>query len=46
MRPRFTGDLDILIRPTPENAAKIVAVLNKFGFGNLRAGEPDFTSAE
>ena len=37
-RPRFTGDLDILIRPTPENAAKIVAVLNKFGFGNLRIG--------
>jgi hypothetical protein len=33
-RPRFTGDLDILIRPTPENATKIVAVLNKFGFGS------------
>ena len=33
-RPRFTGDLDILVRPTAENAAKILAVLNKFGFAD------------
>ena len=45
-RPRFTGDLDILIRRTPENAAKIVAVLNKFGFGNLGASVSDFTTPE
>jgi hypothetical protein len=45
-RPRFTGDLDILIRPTPENATKIVAVLNEFRFGNLGASASDFTTPE
>ena len=45
-RPRFTGDLDILIRPTPENAAKIVEALNKFGFGNLGVSASDFTTPE
>ena len=43
-RPRFTGDLDILIRPTPKNAAKMVAILNKFGFGDLGASASDFTT--
>ena len=45
-RPRFTGDLDILIRPTAENAAKIVAVLNEFSFGNLAVSASDFTTPE
>src|SRR4051794_24216921 len=31
-RPRYTGDLDVLIRPTHENAEKISAVLEQFGF--------------
>jgi len=30
-RPRYTGDLDILVRATPENAAKVVDLLNHFG---------------
>jgi len=30
--PRATGDLDIWIASTPENAAKIVRVLKQFGF--------------
>ena len=30
--PRYTGDLDIWINPTPDNAEKIVRVLNDFGF--------------
>jgi hypothetical protein len=30
--PRFTGDLDVLIRATPENAARLLAALNAFGF--------------
>ena len=30
--PRFTGDLDILIRPTLENAARVLATLEAFGF--------------
>jgi hypothetical protein len=30
--PRFTGDLDILIRPTLDNAARLLAALEAFGF--------------
>ncbi len=45
-RPRFTGDLDILIRPTSENAARIIAVLDEFGFGNLGVSASDFTTPE
>jgi hypothetical protein len=30
--PRFTGDLDILIRPTPDNAARLLEALGDFGF--------------
>jgi len=30
--PRFTGDLDILVRPTVENATKLLAAVAAFGF--------------
>lgn len=30
--PRFTGDLDILIRPTVENAERLLNALQAFGF--------------
>lgn len=30
--PRFTGDLDILIKPTLDNAARLVAAIDAFGF--------------
>ncbi|MCL4813653.1 MAG: hypothetical protein KJ061_14260 [Vicinamibacteraceae bacterium] len=30
--PRFTGDLDILIRPSVDNAARLIAALDAFGF--------------
>jgi hypothetical protein len=30
--PRFTGDLDIFLRPTPENVNKLAAALRDFGF--------------
>ena len=30
--PRFTGDLDIFVRPTVENGARLLAALNAFGF--------------
>jgi nucleotidyltransferase DUF2204 len=45
-RPRYTGDLDILIRPSPENAAKIVSLLRDFGFGSTDFTESDFTEPE
>lgn len=30
--PRFTGDLDVLVRPTPQNAARLLDALKAFGF--------------
>ena len=44
-RPRYTGDLDILVRPTPANAAKVAAVLQDFGFAAL-VEEADLTKPE
>jgi len=41
-RPRHTGDLDIWIKPSYENAARMIAVLNDFGFGSLGLTENDF----
>jgi hypothetical protein len=33
--PRFTGDLDVLIRPTTDNAERLVVALRAFGFPNV-----------
>jgi hypothetical protein len=30
--PRFTGDLDVLVRPDVDNAIRLLAALNSFGF--------------
>ena len=30
--PRFTGDMDVLVRPNPENAQRVIAALAAFGF--------------
>jgi hypothetical protein len=40
--PRHTGDLDILVRPTPENARLLLAILNQFGFEQSGFKETDF----
>ena len=45
-RPRYTGDLDVLIRPTSENAVKLVALLNEFGFVDSGFKASDFTEPE
>jgi hypothetical protein len=45
-RPRYTGDLDILVRPAPENARMLVDILNEFGFAESGFKEPDFLQAE
>ena len=39
--PRFTGDIDFLIRTTPDNVSRVLTVLNVFGFGNLGIVEQD-----
>lgn len=45
-RPRHTGDLDILVRPTPDNARLLLALLNQFGFEQSSFKETDFLEAE
>lgn len=34
--PRLTGDLDIFVRPTLDNAERVVEALARFGFGSLQ----------
>ena len=45
-RPRYTGDLDILVRATRENAAKLVDLLNQFGFADTGFKQSDFTESD
>ncbi len=33
--PRFTGDIDLFLRPTAENSTRVVAVLRAFGFADV-----------
>ena len=42
--PRYTGDIDILVRPDSENAKRILRALEEFGFGSLDLKVEDFTS--
>jgi hypothetical protein len=44
--PRFTGDIDVLVKPDPENAINIIKALADFGFGSLGLKEGDFTSPD
>ncbi len=41
--PRYTKDLDLLVRPTADNAARIEQALRDFGFGSLGLSAEDFT---
>lgn len=41
--PRYTGDLDIWLNPTIENAEKIITCVNKFGFRSFNLTVNDFT---
>lgn len=43
--PRFTGDIDFLIRTTPENTQRVLRVLDEFGFGELGISEADLLDA-
>ena len=42
--PRVTGDIDLFVRPTRENAERILAALDEFGFGSLNLSKDDFTA--
>ena len=45
-RPRYTGDLDILVRPFPENAERLATVLIEFGFAESDFKPSDFTEPD
>jgi predicted nucleotidyltransferase len=44
--PRFTGDIDFLVRPTTENAGRVLDAIHEFGFGNLELSRTDFTTPD
>lgn len=44
--PRFTGDIDILVKPDSGNAGKILKALEEFGFGSLELKESDFNEPD
>ena len=44
--PRFTGDIDLFVKPEDANAKRILSVLDEFGFGSLNFSESDFTSPD
>ncbi|HUI42129.1 MAG TPA: hypothetical protein VL523_09180 [Terriglobia bacterium] len=43
--PRYTGDLDILVHNTAENAQRLEGVLASFGFGSLGLKAADFVDS-
>jgi hypothetical protein len=44
--PRYTGDLDILVRPDSDNAHRILQALDEFGFSSLDLKVEDFTNPD
>lgn len=44
--PRYTGDMEILVHPDPENARRIFSALEEYGFGSLGLTAEDFSSPD
>ena len=44
--PRFTGDIDVFVEPTIQNAGRVLKALTEFGFGNLNLTVEDFSSPD
>lgn len=42
--PRYTGDIDILVKPDARNAQRVMAALDEFGFGSVGLKAEDFES--
>jgi hypothetical protein len=40
--PRYTGDIDIFVKPDDENATRIMSALEDFGFGSVGLVAQDF----
>jgi predicted nucleotidyltransferase len=45
-RPRYTGDIDFFVEPSPENARRITRVLDEFGLTNIGIIAADFTASD
>jgi hypothetical protein len=45
-RPRYTGDLDIFVARDDENAGKLMAVIEAFGFGDAGIKRGDFLQVD
>jgi Nucleotidyl transferase of unknown function (DUF2204) len=45
-RPRYTGDLDIFVARDDENADKLMAVIEAFGFGHAGIKREDFLQVD
>ena len=45
-RPRYTGDLDIFVARDDENADKLMAVIEAFGFGRTGIKREDFLQVD
>ena len=41
-RPRYTGDLDLWVRPESANISRLVKALDDFGFASLGIAAQDF----
>jgi len=44
--PRYTKDLDVWIEANPQNAARVIKALERFGFGSLGLTPSDFTTPD
>jgi hypothetical protein len=44
--PRYTGDIDVFMKPDRENAQRIIKVLEEFGFGSLGLSINDFQNED
>ena len=45
-RPRYTGDLDIWVKPEPDNFARLIKALDAFGFAALGVSTEDFMAPQ
>jgi hypothetical protein len=44
--PRYTGDIDVFVKPDEENARRIMKALNEFGLGDIDISEDDFNNPD
>ncbi len=45
-RPRYTADVDFFVGPGPENAGRLMEVIEEFGFGGIGIEAADFLQAD